>query len=50
MFTFFEPSALFYCLADLAAPKGRVIGREIPVLCAEIPLELNGIAFPVIFL
>ena len=30
--------------ADLAAPEGRVIRREIPILRAEIPLQLNRIA------
>ena len=30
--------------AELAAPKGRVIGCEIPILRAEIPLELDRIA------
>lgn len=30
--------------ADLAAPKGRVIGGEVAVRDPEIPLQLDGIA------
>ena len=30
--------------ADLAAPKGRVVGREVAVLRAKIALKLDGIA------
>ena len=30
--------------ADLAAPKGRAFCREIPILCAEVALQLHGIA------
>ena len=30
--------------SDLAAPEGRVVGREVAVRDPEIPLQLNGIA------
>lgn len=30
--------------ADLAAPEGRVVGRKIPILSAEIPVELSRVA------
>ncbi|EZQ16069.1 hypothetical protein CF98_41430 [Halopseudomonas bauzanensis] len=30
--------------ADLAAPEGRVIGREVAVRDPEVPLQLDGIA------